>query len=127
MWEAEGATPCTRVCPLGDGGCLDGRIENGRLVERRYDAARCTSRVYTHWIPGFQKGLELALDQEDPEARKMVLYSSHFTKTLWSMTYAAQSQVLGVHAGVGRHRSMPMRRIENQCLPRSAAAHREKA
>ncbi|MXX76081.1 MAG: hypothetical protein F4210_04190 [Holophagales bacterium] len=92
MWEAEGATPCTRVCPLGDGGCLDGRIENGRLVERRYDAARCTSRVYTHWIPGFQKGLELALDQEDPEARKMVLYSSHFTKTLWSMTYAAQSQ-----------------------------------
>lgn len=92
MWKAEGTTPCIRVCPLKDGGCLDGEIRDGRFVTRRYDAARCTSRVYTHWIPGFQKGLQAALDEPDKRKRKMILYSSFFTKTLWSMTYSAQSQ-----------------------------------
>ena len=92
MWQERGTTPCLDVCPIRAGGCLGGRIEDGRVVEREYDAARCTARVYTHWIPGFQKGLELALSKDDPEERKMILYGSHFTRTLWAMTYSAQSQ-----------------------------------
>ncbi len=92
MWEEEGTTPCLRVCPVGSGGCLGGTIEDGRVTERRYDAARCTARVHTYWIPGFQKALEAALNAEDREERKMILYSSFFTRTLWSMTYSAQSQ-----------------------------------
>ena len=32
------------------------------------------------------------LSKFDPEERKMILYSSHFTRTLWSLTYSAQSQ-----------------------------------
>ena len=92
MWDEEGTTPCLAVCPINDGGCLGGSIAEGRFKDRRYDVARCTARVHTHWIPGFQKGLEAALNEEDKERRKMILYSSFFTRTLWSMTYANQSQ-----------------------------------
>jgi hypothetical protein len=31
-------------------------------------------------------------DAGDPERRKMILYGSFFTRTLWAMTYSAQSQ-----------------------------------
>jgi hypothetical protein len=92
MWQREGTTPCLRVCPADSGGCLGGEIVEGGFRNRRYDAARCTTRVYTHWIPGFQKSLEAALDEKDPERRKMILYGSFFTRTLWAMTYSAQSQ-----------------------------------
>ncbi|GIX47355.1 MAG: hypothetical protein KatS3mg131_1566 [Candidatus Tectimicrobiota bacterium] len=92
MWDAEGTTPCLRVCPIDEGGCLGGTLVEGRLHTRRYDSARCTTRVYTYWIPGFQKALEAALNEPDKERRKMILYSSFFTRTLWSLTYAAQSQ-----------------------------------
>ncbi len=92
MWDERATTPCMWVCPIDDGGCLGGDIVDGRVTARRYDRERCTTRVHTHWIPGFQKGLETALNEEDKERRKMILYSSFFTRTLWSMTYAAQSQ-----------------------------------
>jgi len=92
MWETEGTTPCLSVCPIDEGGCLGGRIEEGRMVERRYDRARCRTRVETHWIPGFQKVLESTLNETDSEKQRMMLYSSLFTRTLWSMTYANVSQ-----------------------------------
>jgi ferredoxin len=92
MWKERGTTPCLDVCPIQNGGCLGGEIVEGRFANRRYDAARCTSRVYTHWVPGFQKALEAAISETDPEKRKMILYSSFFTRTLWSITYSAQSQ-----------------------------------
>jgi epoxyqueuosine reductase QueG len=89
MWEREGTTPCLRVCPLDAGGCLSGRIDNGRPVQTGYDAARCHTRVHTHWIGGFQKALEATLDEPDPERRKMVLYGDYFTRTLWALTYSS--------------------------------------
>lgn len=92
MWQEQATTPCLDVCPIDDGGCLGGTLVDGRVAERRYDCQRCTTRVHTYWVPGFQKGLEAALNEEDHERRKMILYSSFFTRTLWSMTYAAQSQ-----------------------------------
>jgi epoxyqueuosine reductase QueG len=92
MWEAEGTTPCLQTCPIQEGGCLGGVIENGRVTERQYDRAKCTSRVYTYWVPGFQKALEVALLEEDKEKRKMILFSSFFTRSLWSITYATNSQ-----------------------------------
>ncbi|MEE2777490.1 MAG: hypothetical protein VYE73_12110 [Acidobacteriota bacterium] len=92
MFENEATVPCVAVCPISDGGCLGGEIVDGRFANRRYDTAKCTTRVYTHWVPGFQKALGAALDETDPERRKMILYSSFFTRTLWSMTYASQSQ-----------------------------------
>jgi hypothetical protein len=92
MWRDDGTTPCLKVCPIDDGGCLGGSIDDGRVVERRYDSARCTSRVYTYWIPGFQKLLDAAVGESDPRKRKMILFSSAFTRTLWGMTYSNQSQ-----------------------------------
>jgi len=92
MYSSEGLTPCTRVCPIASGGCLSGRIEDGRIVERQYDVARCTTRVQNYWVPGFQKVLGETLRERDPEKQKMILYSSMFSRTLWSMTYANVSQ-----------------------------------
>jgi hypothetical protein len=92
MWQEHGATPCMAVCDIDDGGCIGGRIEHGRVVERRYDRARCRTRVETWWIPGFQKVLEATLNESDRERRRYMLYSSMFTRTLWSMTYSNVSQ-----------------------------------
>ena len=92
MWEGEGTTPCLSICPAKSGGCLDGKIENGRLVETYYNRDRCHTRVYTNWIPGFQKVLEEAMGEEDREKRKMLLFGNFFTSTLWSLTFSAQSQ-----------------------------------
>jgi len=92
MYSAEGLTPCTRVCPIESGGCLGGRIEGGRIVERQYDQARCATRVQNYWVPGFQKVLGETLREKDSEKQKMMLYSSMFSRTLWSMTYSNVSQ-----------------------------------
>ena len=91
-WKADKTVPCLQVCPASDGGCLDGELEDDAYQGRSYDSARCTTRVYNHWIPSFQKTLESALNVEDKEARKMILYGSHFTRTLWSITYSATNQ-----------------------------------
>lgn len=92
MFANESRTPCTSVCHIDADGCLDGRIENERVIERRYDAARCSTRVQNYWVPGFQKVLEAALQEPDKERQKMMLFSTLFTRTLWSMTYANISQ-----------------------------------
>ena len=92
MYTAEGTTPCLRTCPANEGGCLDGKIEGGRFTERQYDAERCATRVQNYWVPGFQKVLGATLQEPDPEKQKMMLFSSMFSRTLWSMTYSNVSQ-----------------------------------
>lgn len=92
MYEAEGTTPCLSTCPIDAGGCLGGKIDNGRFTNRQYDAARCATRVQNYWVPGFQKVLGATLKERDPEKQKMMLYGSLFSRTLWSMTYSNVSQ-----------------------------------
>jgi epoxyqueuosine reductase QueG len=92
MYEAEGTTPCLGTCPANAGGCLDGKIEGGRFTDRQYDAGRCATRVQNYWVPGFQKVLGATLQEPDPEKQKMMLFSSMFSRTLWSMTYSNVSQ-----------------------------------
>ena len=89
MWEREGTTPCLAACPATSGGCLEGRLEGGRAVRTFYDAARCHTRVHTHWVGGFQKVLEETLNEPDTEKRKMLLYGDFFTRTLWAITYSS--------------------------------------
>ncbi|MDX1404606.1 MAG: hypothetical protein R3192_08710 [Woeseiaceae bacterium] len=92
MYEAEGTTPCMSTCPIDAGGCIGGKIQNGRVTERQYDAIRCATRVQNYWVPGFQKVLGATLKEKDPEKQKMMLFSSLFSRTLWSMTYSNVSQ-----------------------------------
>jgi hypothetical protein len=89
MWEREGTTPCLAVCPINADGCLGGRLEHDRPVRTDYDRERCTTRVHTHWIGGFQKVLDEALAEQDRDARKMLLYGDFFTRTLWAITYSS--------------------------------------
>lgn len=89
MWEREGTTPCLRVCPVDAGGCLGGRLTAGRAVRTSYDAARCNTRVHTHWVGGFQKVLEETLNEPDRERRKMLVYGDFMTRTLWAITYSS--------------------------------------
>ena len=89
MWEREGTTPCLRVCPIDDGGCLGGRLEHQRPVRTAYDAGRCHTRVHTHWVGGFQKLLEETLNEPDRERRKMLVYGDFMTRTLWAITYSS--------------------------------------
>jgi len=92
MYASESATPCTKVCPIESGGCLGGSVEDGRIASRQYDRERCATRVQNYWVPGFQKVLGETLREKDSEKQKMMLYSSIFSRTLWSMTYANVSQ-----------------------------------
>ena len=92
MYAAEGTTPCLNTCPAKAGGCLDGRIEDGNFIDRQYDAERCATRVQNYWVPGFQKVLGATLREADADRQKMMLYSSMFSRTLWSMTYSNVSQ-----------------------------------
>lgn len=92
MYKEQGATPCTATCPIDSGGCLGGHIENDRWSERQYDRARCMARVYNYWGPAFQKVMAEVLQEPDIERRQMMINSSLFTRTLWSMTYANINQ-----------------------------------
>lgn len=92
QWNQHGTIPCVETCDIDDGGCLGGQIVDGRWQARRYDRTRCMSRVYNYWGPGFQKVLVETLDEPDSDKRRMMIHSSLFTRTLWSMTYANISQ-----------------------------------
>ena len=91
-WNEHGTTPCIATCDIDDGGCLGGELADGQWQDRRYDRTRCMSRVYNYWGPGFQKVLVETLDEPDSDTRRMMIHSSLFTRTLWSMTYANISQ-----------------------------------
>jgi len=92
MYAAEGTTPCLSICPIKAGGCLGGRIEDGRFTDRQYDSTRCATRVQNYWVPAFQKVLRATLQEPDADKQKMMLFSSMFSRTLWSMTYSNVSQ-----------------------------------
>ncbi len=92
MWDAKASTPCMSVCPIDEGGCLGGKLKDGRVLERRYDQARCRTRVESSWVPSFQKVLDATLKEKDKEQQGLMLYSSLFSRSLWSMTYSNISQ-----------------------------------
>lgn len=92
MYQQSGTTPCTATCPIENNGCLGGAIVDGRWSERQYDRGRCMARVYNYWVPTFQKILTETLDEPDNEQRRMMINSTLFSRSLWSMTYANISQ-----------------------------------
>lgn len=86
MWEARGTTPCLAICPM----CLSGAIdENGQIDYWEYDRLRCSTRAdYTR--VGFQKLLLQALEEPDPEKRKMILLGADMTRYVAAIGYAIE-------------------------------------
>jgi epoxyqueuosine reductase QueG len=87
MYRRIGTTPCLRVCPA----CLSGTVRDGRIEESTYDRERCHSRAQTYGIGSFQKALREVIDEDDPEARRAMIYSDFFTKSLQALGFFRDS------------------------------------
>lgn len=91
MWERFGTTPCLSACPASQGGCLEGKIESGKIVENFYDRERCHARAQTYGAGSFQKMLLEIVNEEDPEKRKTLIYSDFFTRSIEALAYYKES------------------------------------
>ena len=92
MYEKLGTTPCMRACPAGEGGCLDGEIDdNGRIKHSHYNRERCHTRAMTYGIGSVQKVLVDIINEDDAGARKTMVYSDFFTDALGGLTYYKDS------------------------------------
>ena len=81
MWEKKGTTPCLTACP----DCLKGELEEGRIKWMEYDQLKCYSRAQTTGTDFFQKMLLEVINEPDPERRKQLAFSSHFSKSIRAM------------------------------------------
>ena len=82
-YENAGITPCISACPVD---ALDGEIsEEGELVGREYDRQKCMSCAMNTGAQRFAKELESIVNDDDPESRKLKLYSDDFQRTVTSM------------------------------------------
>lgn len=81
-YENAGITPCIAACPVD---ALDGEIEDGEIEARSYDRQGCMSCAMNTGAQRFAKELEAILATDDPEERKLKLYSDDFQRTVTSM------------------------------------------
>ena len=82
-YENAGITPCISACPVG---ALDGEIsEEGRIESREYDRGKCMSCAMNTGAQRFAKEMESIVNDDDPERRRMKLYSDDFQRTVTSM------------------------------------------
>jgi len=80
-WEQEGTTPCLETCPE----CLSGELENGRIKWMRFNRHLCATRAQTTSMGSFVRTLLEAINESDPEKRKMILMGSFFRRTVSSL------------------------------------------
>jgi epoxyqueuosine reductase QueG len=86
MWQEAGTTPCLNICPMCLSGALD---EKGKIDYWEYDRIRCSTRAdYTR--VGFQKLLHEAIEEPDPDKRKMILLGSDMTRYVAAIGYATE-------------------------------------
>jgi epoxyqueuosine reductase QueG len=87
-----GKTPCMAACPVEEGGCLDGSIdEEGRIDSSFYDRERCVSRAMNFGINSFQKALAQIVAEEDQEAQKNMIHSDFFSRSCSAITHYKES------------------------------------
>ncbi len=87
-----GKTPCTAACPVEEGGCLDGSIdEQGRIESSYYDRERCVSRAMNFGINSFQKALAQIVAEEDQEAQRNMIHSDFFSRSCSAITHYKES------------------------------------
>lgn len=82
-YENAGTTPCMSACPTD---ALDGDIsEDGEIESRSYDRQKCMSCAMNTGAQRFAKEMESIINDDDPERRKLKLYSDDFQRTVTSM------------------------------------------
>jgi len=87
-----GKTPCMAACPVEEGGCLDGSIdEQGRIESSYYDRERCVSRAMNFGINSFQKALAQIVAEEDQEAQQNMIHSDFFSRSCSAITHYKES------------------------------------
>ena len=87
-----GKTPCMAACPVEEGGCLDGSIdEQGQIESSFYDRERCVSRAMNFGINSFQKALLQIVTEEDQETQKNMLHSDFFSRSCSAITHYKES------------------------------------
>ncbi len=80
-WEREGTTPCLETCPE----CLSGELENGKIKWMRYNRHLCATRAQTTSMGSFTRTLLEAMNEPDPEKRKMIIMGTFFRRSLGSL------------------------------------------
>lgn len=91
-YQRFGKTPCTAACPVEDGGCLDGEInDQGRIEYSYYDRERCVSRAMNFGINSFQKSLAEIVVEDDEETQKNMLNSDFFSRSCSAITHYKES------------------------------------
>jgi epoxyqueuosine reductase QueG len=92
MYEKLGRTPCVAACPVDEGGCLDGSIdEDGRIESSYYDRERCTARSMNFGIGSVQKSLLQIVNAEDADERRSMVHSDFFTQSLSALGFYKES------------------------------------
>lgn len=79
-------TPCLEACPE----CLSGELENGRIKRLRYERYRCATRAQTTSTMSFQRVLLEAMNEQDPEKRKMIVLGNWFGRIVRSVAFGAE-------------------------------------
>lgn len=87
-----GKTPCIAVCPVEEGGCLDGSIDDdGRIEEVYYDRERCSSRAMNFGPVAFQKVLAAVVSEEDAGRRESMIYSDFTARAASGVSFYKES------------------------------------
>ena len=80
-WERDRTTPCLETCPE----CLSGEIEDGKIKWMRYNRHLCATRAQTTSMGSFTRTLLEAMNEPDPDKRKMIVMGSFFRRSLSSL------------------------------------------
>ncbi|MFQ5982115.1 MAG: hypothetical protein ACE5KS_01950 [Woeseiaceae bacterium] len=87
-----GKTPCMAACPVEEGGCLDGSIDDqGRIEYSYYDRERCVSRAMNFGINSFQKALAQIVAEQDKERQTTMIHSDFFSRSCSAITHYKES------------------------------------
>lgn len=82
IWEKKGTTPCLSSCP----DCLSGELKNGKIAWMEYKQDCCRPRAQE--LDLFQKLLAEAVNEDDSDRRRGILFGSRFSRSVRNLAYA---------------------------------------
>ncbi|MBI2955525.1 MAG: hypothetical protein HYY30_14515 [Chloroflexi bacterium] len=85
-WARTKSLPCLETCPE----CLSGEIEGGQIKWMRYERYLCSTRAQTTSTAAFQRTLLEAMNEQDPEKRKMIVLGNWFGRIVKSVAFSTE-------------------------------------